>query len=103
MAKYRKKVIIEAFQYDGDLKGSDGKYYVPEWAEEAHKKGIIYYFEGNGNPPELFVMGQQVKVKDYIIRGVNGEIYSCKKEIFEKTYEQVNYVKEEAYEDSKGN
>lgn len=32
MAKYRKKsVVIEAFQYDGDLMGSDGKYYVPEW------------------------------------------------------------------------
>lgn len=28
--KYRKKpIIIEAFQYDGDLKGSDGKYIKP--------------------------------------------------------------------------
>lgn len=28
--KYKKKpVAIEAFQFDGDLKGSDGKYYVP--------------------------------------------------------------------------
>lgn len=26
---------------------------------------------------------------DYIIRGVNGEIYSCKADIFEKTYEKV--------------
>lgn len=27
--KYKKKpVAIEAFQFDGDLKGSDGKYYV---------------------------------------------------------------------------
>jgi hypothetical protein len=26
---------------------------------------------------------------DYIIRGVNGEFYPCKKDIFEKTYEQV--------------
>ena len=29
--KYKKKpVAIEAFQFDGDLKGNDGKYYVPE-------------------------------------------------------------------------
>lgn len=29
MAKYIKKPVeIEAFQYDGDLKGSDGNYYV---------------------------------------------------------------------------
>lgn len=95
MAKYRKKAIIEAFQYDGDLKGSDGQYYVPEWAENAYRKGIIYYFEGNGNPPELFVMGQQVKVNDYIVHNVNGEIYPIRKEIFEKSYEQVNYYKEE--------
>ena len=26
---------------------------------------------------------------DYIIRGVNGEIYPCKADIFEKTYEVV--------------
>ncbi|CAM4225883.1 hypothetical protein HMPREF1097_04277 [Enterocloster bolteae 90B8] len=32
MAKYRKKpVVIDAFQYDGDLIESDGKYYVPDW------------------------------------------------------------------------
>lgn len=23
---------IECFKYDGDLKNSDGEYYVPEWA-----------------------------------------------------------------------
>lgn len=27
---------------------------------------------------------------DYIIRGVNGEYYPCKKEIFEKTYDIVS-------------
>ena len=26
---------------------------------------------------------------DYIIRGINGEIYPCKSDIFEKTYELV--------------
>ena len=28
---------------------------------------------------------------DFIIRGVSGEFYPCKPDIFEKTYEQVNY------------
>ena len=27
---------------------------------------------------------------DYIIQGVNGEIYPCKADIFEKTYEIAN-------------
>lgn len=29
------------------------------------------------------------KPNDYIIRGVEGEFYPCRKDIFEKTYEQV--------------
>ena len=42
--KYRKKpVVIEAFQYDGDLIDSKGNYYVPEWAAEAHHNGIMFY------------------------------------------------------------
>ena len=41
--KYKKKpVIIEAFQYDGDLKGADNKYYVPSWAEAAFESGIMH-------------------------------------------------------------
>ena len=28
-------------------------------------------------------------VGDYIIKGVNGEYYPCKPDIFEKTYEEV--------------
>ena len=43
MAKYRKKPVeIEAFQYDGDLKGKDGKWYVPAWAEKAFDDGVMY-------------------------------------------------------------
>lgn len=31
----------------------------------------------------------KVSPGDWIIRGVNGELYPCKPDIFEKTYEQV--------------
>mgnify|MGYP000848848660 CR=1 FL=1 len=31
---------------------------------------------------------------DYIIKGVHGEIYPCKPDIFEKTYEQVDSYKD---------
>lgn len=30
-----------------------------------------------------------VSVGDYIIRGIDGELYPCKHDIFEKTYEAV--------------
>lgn len=33
---------------------------------------------------------QRVKLGDYIIRGVKGEIYPCKPDIFEMTYESVS-------------
>ena len=32
-------------------------------------------------------------VGDYIIRGVNGEVYPCKPDIFEKTYEEAKTCK----------
>ena len=97
MSKYRKKpVVIEAFKYDGDLKGADGKYYVPDWAVQAFEKGVLFY-ELQLSPPhlpyELYIKTLEgnihTSVGDYIIRGVNGELYPCKPDIFEKTYEEV--------------
>ncbi len=94
MAKYRKKpVVIEAFQYDGDLIGSDGNYYIPEWAVDAFKEGVMFY-EDTGEPMQLFIKTLEgkmlVSVNDFVIQGVNGELYPCKPDIFGKTYEVVS-------------
>ncbi len=44
-------------------------------------------------PCELFIKTLEgvhhVSVGDYVIKGVNGELYPCKPDIFEKTYESV--------------
>lgn len=87
--KYKKKpVVIEAFQYDGDLMYSNGFYYVPNWAIEAYRKGILYF-----NTSELYIKTLEGDMLcgtgDYIIQGVNGELYPCKEDIFLKTYEGV--------------
>lgn len=83
----KKPVAIECFKYDGDLKNSNGEYYVPEWAVEAEKNGTIF-FKGQG---EMYIKtlegDHHASVGDYIIRGVNGELYPCKPDIFEKTYD----------------
>lgn len=97
MAKYRKKpVVIEAFQYDGDLIDSNCRYYVPKWAVKAYKEGIIY-FKAHAmlnHPSDLYIKtlegDHHASVGDYIIQGVQGEIYPCKPDIFEKTYEKVD-------------
>ena len=92
--KYRKKpVVIEAFKYDGDLQDSEGNFYVPSWAVKAYADGVMYYGSRGSEPYELFINTLEgthhVSVGDYVIKGVNGELYPCKPDIFEKTYEAV--------------
>ena len=85
--KYRKKPIeIEAFQYGVDA--------VPQWAKEAISKKILMPYPQLGGADiwcEIKTLeGTMVgNYKDYIIQGVQGEIYACQKEIFELTYEKV--------------
>lgn len=86
--KYRKRpVVVEAFEYDGDFTDRTGTPYVPYWAFQALDDGILS-FEGQG---DLFVITLEGKMLvtpgDYIIKGVQGELYPCKPDIFEVTYE----------------
>lgn len=99
--KYRKKpVVVEAFQYDGDLKDSKGNWYVPEWAITAYENKVMFYGRG-ANPLyasyalyiQTVVGTYHVSVGDYIVKGVNGEIYPCESDIFEKTYEPADGMK----------
>ncbi len=90
--KYRKKpVVIEAIQWNGinlteieDFVGEDMEYdiNVAAWKAGAcapHVDMTIHTLEGD----HICTIG------DYIIKGVNGEFYPCKPDIFEKTYEVV--------------
>ena len=86
---YRKKpVVIAAFQFDGDLMDSKGRWYVPYWAIEAYHEGNLYFIGA-----ELYIETLEgvmhVPVGNYVIRGVDGELYSCREDIFNKTYEEV--------------
>lgn len=92
--KYRKKpIIVEAFQYDGDLKGTNGEYYIPQWAVTAYEDGSLFYKEYLDLVCLLFCKTLEgnmlVSVGDYVIRGIKGELYPCKSDIFEMTYDLV--------------
>ncbi|MCH5297800.1 MAG: hypothetical protein J1E85_09030 [Ruminococcus sp.] len=94
MSRYRKKpVVIEAFQYDGDFKTQDGKFYVPNWAVTALENGTMFFEDNNNLPCELYIRTLEgvhhVSIGDYIIQGVKGELYPCKPDIFNKTYEKI--------------
>ena len=86
MKATKKPVTIECFIYDGDLKNSDGKFYVPEWAQKAYEDGTIFFKDQGEMYIKTLEGDHHASVGDIIIRGVNGELYPCKPEIFEKTY-----------------
>jgi hypothetical protein len=83
---YRKKpVVIEAYQFAVEM--------TPEWAAEAYVNGVLWDTADNEAGIELHIEtleGEMVAEQgDFIIKGVHGEIYSCKPDIFEETYEEV--------------
>ena len=78
--KYRKKpVVIEAVKFTG-------KNY-----EEVQKFASGSLSLNNGNVLSIKTLEGEMLVSkgDYVIKGINGEIYPCKPDIFEKTYEEV--------------
>lgn len=79
MAKYRKKpVVIEAVQWNGENVQE-----VMDFANSA-----LRINEGYLLIPTLEGIMQAAE-NDYIIKGVKGELYPCKPDIFERTYERV--------------
>lgn len=98
MAKYRKKpVVIEAVQVtNADYNGKtwDGCPFsgLPKWLTEAiDAERIVPGTPGNTDYAEWFIETSEGTMKaspgDYIIQGVQGELYPCKPDIFEATYE----------------
>lgn len=79
--KYRKKPVeVEAWQI-----GSDEKY--PDWLMEAIEKDIALEVVDDHWLIRTLEGDHIGKVGDYIIQGVKGELYPCKPDIFEQTYE----------------
>lgn len=79
--KYRKlPVEIEAVQWTGD-----NWRLIDEFITVKHE---TYPSQGIIKIPTLEGI-MEASEGDYIIKGVNGEFYPCKPDIFEKTYEAV--------------
>lgn len=63
------------------------------WQKDHNEIGALYpeNYPDSGGADRLRIItlegNQLVSWNDYIIQGVNGEIYPCKPDIFEKTYE----------------
>ncbi|QNO01214.1 hypothetical protein [Lactobacillus phage Lbab1] len=87
--RYKKKpVVIEAVNFYGftDPMFSER----PSWLEEAFKNDIVFIKEYNGKLGIHTLEGlMEASEGDYIVKGVDGELYACKPGIFKKTYEVV--------------
>ncbi len=95
--KFRKKpIVIEAYQMIGNRRWDNSDW--PQWMNEAWNRdpGQNSIWPDPDDPDgALLVCGtlegvQHIDWGDWIIRGINGEIYPCKPDIFKTTYEEMN-------------
>ena len=83
--KYRKKpVVVEAVIWTGNNIDE-----VKELAKSAVENII---FVNNNLYIETLEGNMNVSIGDYIIKGIAGEFYPCKPDIFKETYETVSMV-----------
>lgn len=92
--KYRKKpVVIEAIQYTGCITNK-----INEFTNNTIRvqDNIGSSEDGEGRPQKYTTVSiptlegdHVVSEGDFIIKGIKGEFYPCKPDIFELTYEKV--------------
>lgn len=87
--KYRKKpVVIEAIQWTRDNYEE-----VLEFTNESCSSIFCEYLEVGKRYHYIYINTlegtMKAEVGDYIIKGIKGEFYPCRKDIFEETYEKV--------------
>ena len=99
MYKFRKKpVVIDAFQMTQERRKNNLDW--PGWLHEAWNKnnnepGALYPkdFPDSDGTDELVIFTLEgkhdVSFDDFIIKGVKGELYPCKPDIFAATYDPV--------------
>ena len=85
--QYRKKpVVIEAMQYNA----LNSRNSVMQWIDaNGGKCFLVKSINDNSIYIETLEGTMRADLNDYVIKGVNGEFYPCKPDIFEKTYEKV--------------
>ncbi|MDF3606361.1 hypothetical protein PE067_09535 [Paracoccus sp. DMF-8] len=89
----KKPVTIEAFQMTKERRMDNSDW--PAWLNEAWQNGTLHRLDMDAELPDRLVTktleGQHIVAwDDWIIRGVKGELYPCKPDIFAATYERAD-------------
>ena len=92
--QYRKKpIIIEALQWDGSRHRPMWDFLENKPSSCMESSGENFYIDHSQVDGGLIIKtleGEHIaSIGDFIIKGINGEFYPCKPDIFEKTYEEV--------------
>jgi hypothetical protein len=97
--KFKKKpVVVEAFQMTKARRTDNSEW--PEWLNEAWNRphdvaGAVFpkNYPASDATDEVVIFTLEglhlVNFNDWIIQGVKGELYPCKPDIFEATYEKA--------------
>lgn len=86
--KYRKKPIeVQAQQYLSPFPNRDSQDDFSSWLIKNLRQSFKY--EGEDLIIITLEGAMRASPNDYIIKGTQGEIYPCKPDIFEQTYEKV--------------
>lgn len=89
MGKFRKKpIVIEAVKFKGSSTHVDA---IKKWMKTGE------YIEPSMTTSDIRFMKintlegiMKASPGDYIVKGVDGEFYPCRSDIFEKTYEPID-------------
>lgn len=85
---YRKKPIsVEAFK----LSFANNPFSYPQWFAFAIQDHTVSYQGGDDKHYTIKTLEGEMRANDgdYIIKGIKGELYPCKPDIFEATYEAL--------------
>lgn len=95
--RFRKKPVeVEAMQWDGT---ADGATPIIDWVLQnggrakyycSHDMGCPGTLEGHTISIRTLEGSMQTSPGDWVIRGIKGEFYPCKPDIFAATYEAVS-------------
>ena len=95
--KYKKRaVVVEAYQITKKSRicYADWPEWLSEaWGKSAHETGSVYPSTNYDEDCRLYVKTLEgeylIEWQAYLIKGIEGELYPCRGDIFEKTYDKV--------------
>lgn len=91
MGQYRKKpVVVEALRWEGSM---DSQREIVNWSSGV----VVGMFGGAFDEPQRYFLEiytlegtMRAEIGDWVIRGVQGEYYPCRDDIFRMTYEEID-------------